>query len=54
VVIIGQDPYPTLGDANGLSFSVNRNKNLPHSLINIFKELKNDLNIIRTNGDLSD
>jgi uracil-DNA glycosylase len=54
VVIIGQDPYPTPGDANGLAFSVNRNNNLPHSLINIFQELKTDLGIIRNNGDLSD
>jgi uracil-DNA glycosylase len=54
VVIIGQDPYPTPGDANGLAFSVSREHNLPHSLINIFQELKNDLGINRTNGDLTD
>jgi uracil-DNA glycosylase len=54
VVIIGQDPYPNQGDACGLAFSVERNYNLPHSLQNIFKELKNDLGIKRTNGDLSD
>jgi uracil-DNA glycosylase len=54
VVIIGQDPYPTPHDANGLAFSVNREQNLPHSLINIFQELKTDLNIVRHNGDLTD
>ena len=55
VAIIGQDPYPTLGDATGLAFSVNRNQNLPRSLKNIFKELQNDLGgALRTNGDLSD
>ncbi|MDR0986037.1 MAG: uracil-DNA glycosylase [Mycoplasmataceae bacterium] len=54
VVILGQDPYPTLGDANGLAFSVDRSDHLPSSLTNIFKELKNDLGINRINGDLSD
>lgn len=54
VVILGQDPYPKKGDANGLAFSVDRNNKLPPSLNNIFKELKNDLRIDRNNGDLSD
>lgn len=54
VVIIGQDPYPTKGDACGLSFSVNRQDKLPKSLINMYKELADDLNINRTSGDLSD
>ncbi len=54
VVIIGQDPYPTKGDACGLSFSVNRNEKLPKSLNNMYKELESDLNIKRTSGDLSD
>ena len=53
VVIIGQDPYHGINQANGLAFSVNDNVKLPKSLINIFKELKNDLGIIKTNGDLS-
>ncbi len=45
VVILGQDPYPTKGHANGLSFSVNDDVNpLPKSLKNIFKELAEDLN----------
>lgn len=44
VVIIGQDPYPNVGQAHGLSFSVPNNvKILPGSLKNIFKELRNDI-----------
>ncbi len=54
VVIIGQDPYPTKGDACGLSFSVNRDDKLPKSLNNMYKELVTDLNIERKSGDLSD
>ena len=55
VVIVGQDPYPTPGDATGLAFSVNRSTNLPRSLRNIFTELHNDLGTpLRENGDLSD
>ena len=54
VVIVGQDPYPTAGDATGLAFSVKRSEKLPQSLQNLFKELKSDLGIERTNGDLSD
>ncbi len=53
VVILGQDPYPTIGHAHGLCFSVNETlKALPKSLINIYKELKDDLKINRTNGNL--
>ena len=40
VVVVGQDPYPTSGDATGLAFSVNRSQKLPKSLQNIFKELQ--------------
>ena len=56
VVILGQDPYPTKGHANGLSFSVNDDVNpLPKSLKNIFKELANDLNKSeRICGNLND
>jgi uracil-DNA glycosylase len=43
VVILGQDPYPTPGDAHGLAFSVNPNVPIPRSLSNIFKELESDL-----------
>jgi len=42
VVIIGQDPYHSEGQANGLCFSVNDGVRIPPSLRNIFKELKND------------
>lgn len=46
VVIIGQDPYPTLGHAHGLCFSVMPEvKPLPKSLLNINKELMDDLGI---------
>lgn len=43
VVILGQDPYHGPGQANGLSFSVNKGVKIPPSLKNIFKELGNDL-----------
>ncbi|QIQ41231.1 MAG: uracil-DNA glycosylase [Buchnera aphidicola (Aphis urticata)] len=42
VVIIGQDPYFSNNQAHGLAFSVPRNKNIPPSLKNIYKELNND------------
>jgi len=45
VVIIGQDPYHGLGQANGLCFSVNDGIKHPPSLINIFKEIEQDLGI---------
>ncbi|MEO6327354.1 MAG: uracil-DNA glycosylase [Ginsengibacter sp.] len=45
VVILGQDPYHNKGQAHGLSFSVPRTIPKPPSLINIFKELQNDLGI---------
>ncbi len=45
VVIIGQDPYHGEGQAHGLCFSVQVGVKPPPSLVNIFKELKNDLNI---------
>lgn len=43
VVILGQDPYPTQGHANGLAFAVNSGVERPKSLQNIFKELASDL-----------
>lgn len=43
VVIIGQDPYHGVGQANGLCFSVNDGIANPPSLINIFKEIQTDL-----------
>jgi len=54
VVILGQDPYHGVGEANGMCFSVNRNIKMPPSLKNIFKELYDDLGITRTDSDLSD
>jgi len=44
VVILGQDPYHGLGQANGLCFSVPAGITFPQSLQNIFKEIKSDLN----------
>ncbi|MCO4781785.1 MAG: uracil-DNA glycosylase [Candidatus Cloacimonetes bacterium] len=45
VVVLGQDPYPGVNQAHGLSFSVERNCKIPKSLINIYKELSSDLSI---------
>ncbi|MDO5726032.1 MAG: uracil-DNA glycosylase [Tissierellia bacterium] len=54
VLILGQDPYHQKGQANGLSFSVNRNIKIPPSLRNIYKELQTDLNLkIPNHGDLT-
>jgi uracil-DNA glycosylase len=54
VVILGQDPYHGEKEANGLSFSVNKDIKIPPSLRNIYLELSNDLNIpIPNHGDLS-
>lgn len=54
VVILGQDPYHGVGQANGLAFSVPSDIRTPPSLKNIFKELDNDLGIKRVKSDLSD
>lgn len=55
VLIVGQDPYPNSEHAMGLAFSVPSSvSKFPPSLTNIFKELKSDLGIVRTNGDLTD
>lgn len=55
VVILGQDPYHGPGQANGLCFSVGAGVPLPPSLLNIFKEVKDDLGLPAepTDGDLS-
>lgn len=54
IVILGQDPYHGIGEANGLAFAVNNGIKLPPSLKNIYKELNDDLNIkISNNGDLT-
>jgi len=47
VVILGQDPYHGPDQAHGLSFSVQDGVKQPPSLVNIFKELENDLGIAR-------
>lgn len=54
VVIVGQDPYHGIRQANGLSFSVNDGIALPPSLKNIYQEIKNDLGVTPSqSGDLS-
>ena len=54
VVIIGQDPYHGDGQAQGLAFSVESDRAIPPSLVNIFKEIKSDMNIEPPiHGDLS-
>lgn len=53
VVILGQDPYHGVGEANGLAFAVNENVKIPPSLRNIYKELYDDLHIqIASHGNL--
>jgi uracil-DNA glycosylase len=53
VVIIGQDPYHGPGQANGLCFSVRNGVRMPPSLVNIFKEIQQDLGKpIPESGDL--
>jgi uracil-DNA glycosylase len=53
VVILGQDPYHGVGQANGLCFSVRDGVRIPPSLVNIFKEIQQDLKKpIPASGDL--
>lgn len=53
VVILGQDPYHGDGQAHGLSFSVPEGAEIPPSLRNIYKEIKNDIGILHnTTGNL--
>ena len=53
VVILGQDPYHNVGQAHGLCFSVKPEVDIPPSLVNIFKELRDDLGCyIPNNGYL--
>ncbi len=53
VVIIGQDPYHNVGQAHGLCFSVKPEVDIPPSLVNIYKELHDDLGCyIPNNGYL--
>lgn len=54
VIILGQDPYHNPGQAMGLSFSVPAEEKIPPSLKNIYKEIKNDLNLeIPSHGNLT-
>ncbi len=54
VVIIGQDPYHDVGQAHGLCFSVKPGVEIPPSLVNIYKELEDDLGCyIPNNGYLT-
>ncbi|MDE5855381.1 MAG: uracil-DNA glycosylase, partial [Ruminococcus sp.] len=54
-VIIGQDPYHNEGQAHGLSFSVRKGVAPPPSLVNIFKEIRDDIGInnLGKHGDLT-
>lgn len=52
-VILGQDPYPTPGHANGLAFSVSPGVAPPRSLRNIFTEMRDDIGAAPASGDLS-
>ena len=54
VVIMGQDPYPIEGDAIGLAFAMDPERKMPRSLVNIVKELSDDLGLeVKTQADLS-
>ena len=54
VVIVGQDPYHGVGEAHGLSFSVQKGIKIPPSLQNIYKELESDLGIKpKSHGELT-
>jgi uracil-DNA glycosylase len=50
VVILGQDPYHGLGQAEGLAFSVAKGVRCPPSLLNVFKELERDVKLPRPKG----
>lgn len=54
VIVVGQDPYPTPGNAHGLSFSVDRTAKIPASLKTIFSELERSIDgwVKPTSGDL--
>jgi uracil-DNA glycosylase len=54
VVLLGQDPYHGPGQAHGLCFSVQNGTALPPSLVNIYKELHDDVGVpIQKKGDLT-
>ena len=53
MVILGQDPYHEVGQAHGLAFSVQKGVKIPPSLLNMYKELHNELGLyIPNNGYL--
>ena len=53
IVILGQDPYHEVGQAHGLAFSVQKGVKIPPSLMNMYKELHNELGLyIPNNGYL--
>ncbi len=55
VVILGQDPYHGYGQAHGLCFSVQKGTVPPPSLVNIFKELKEDVGVSQpSHGELTE
>jgi len=56
VIILGQDPYPGVNQAHGLSFSVQKGIAIPRSLNNIYKELQTDISgfKIPTHGNLTE
>ncbi|RDC61294.1 Uracil-DNA glycosylase [Alteripontixanthobacter maritimus] len=51
-VILGQDPYHGEGQAHGLAFSVPAGVKLPPSLRNIYRELADDISVVRSDGNL--
>lgn len=53
VLIVGQDPYPSPGEAVGLAFSVGKGSKIPASLQNIYREMKEDIGSCPSDGDLS-
>lgn len=53
VLLLGQDPYPTPGDAVGLAFAIASGRPLPRSLRNIMVELASDIPTASHSGDLS-
>lgn len=50
VVILGQDPYHQKGQAHGMCFSVNPGVQIPPSLVNIFRELQDDIGCYMPNN----
>lgn len=55
VVILGQDPYHNVNQAHGLCFSVQPQVDIPHSLVNIYQELQDDIGCrIPNNGYLKE